>query len=79
MPLQCVLHVSGDAKHSGDTVFPKQTWETAGIVAKARKSKKRSQYLDMYVNPIYTTVRIVFTMDVTVSLQLTQQSQEKVF
>ena len=22
VPLQCVLQVSGDAKHSGDTVFP---------------------------------------------------------
>ena len=22
VPLQCVLHVSGDARHSGDTVFP---------------------------------------------------------
>ena len=22
VPLECVLHVSGDAKHSGDAVFP---------------------------------------------------------
>ena len=22
VPLQCMLRVSGDAKHSGDTVFP---------------------------------------------------------
>ena len=22
VPLMCMLHVSGDAKHSGDTVFP---------------------------------------------------------
>ena len=31
-------------KHSGDTVF-KQTWETAGIIAKARK--KASKEIDM--------------------------------
>ena len=28
VPARCVLHVSGDAKHSGDSVSFKQTWET---------------------------------------------------
>ena len=36
-----MLHVSGDAKHSGDTVFIK-------IIAKARKKhQKISKYLDI--------------------------------
>ena len=46
VPLQYVLHVSGDAKHSGGTVFLEQTWDTFGIIAKARKKhQKRSKYL----------------------------------
>ena len=52
--LQCVFHVSGDAKHSDTvSVSVKQTWEAAGIIAKARK---KTQGILIYVNPIYTTV-----------------------
>ena len=34
--LQCVLHVSGDAKHRYSVSF-EQTWETVEIIAKPRK------------------------------------------
>ena len=38
MPLQCVLHVSGEKDHGeAVTPFTKQTWETAGEVAQSRK------------------------------------------
>ena len=58
VPLQCVLHVSGYAIHSGTvSVSVKRTWEAAGLIAKARKkSIKRDPSILIYVNPIYTTV-----------------------
>ena len=68
VPLQCVFHVNGDAKHSGASF--KQTWETAGIIAKARKKhQKRSKYLDLCESNLYCCPIIVFTVDITVNLQ----------
>ena len=58
-----MLHVSGDAKHSGDTVLIK-------IIAKARKKhQKITKYLDICESNLYHCPIIVFTMDVTVNLQ----------
>ena len=74
VPLGRMLHVSGDAKHSGDTVFP---LNGHGKLAKARKKhQKISKYLDICESNLYHCPIIVFTMNVTVNLKT--ESRESV-